>query len=74
MYESPQYFLPSFKSISLLVQEKKIETDFQDGSHLGFRIGANLAIFYLLITPMPQTKFRVNLFDGSGRIVENVKG
>ena len=40
-------FLPSFKSVGLLVQEKKQKVDFQDGGHLGFQIGKILAIFDL---------------------------
>ena len=47
-------FLLSFKSISLLVREKKRKIDFQDGghgSHLDFPIGMVLAIFDLQITP-----------------------
>ena len=41
-YKSPRCFLPSFKSIGILVQEKKRKIDFQDGPdgrHLGFLIG-----------------------------------
>ena len=44
-----------FKSIGLLVQEKKRKIDFQDGrhcGHLGFLIGRILAIFDLQVTPM----------------------
>ena len=32
-----------------------------------------LAILDLLVNSMSQTKFRVNLFDGSGGVVKNVK-
>ena len=74
--KSPQYFLPSFKSVGLLVREKKIKKDVQDGGHsghLGFWIGTNLAVFDLLVTQMHQTKFQVNLFNCSGGGVENVK-
>ena len=42
-------------------EEAKI--DFQDGGHdghLGFRNGTVLAIFYLQVTLMLPTKFRVN--------------
>ena len=38
----------SFRSICLLFKEKKIEIDFQDGSHLRFPIGSILAIFFYL--------------------------
>ena len=50
--------------------------DFQaggHGGHLWFRIRMILAIFDLLVTPMPHTKFRVNLFNGSEGVVENSK-
>ena len=33
--QSPRCFLPTFKSIGLLDQEKKEQIDFQDGSHCG---------------------------------------
>ena len=42
---------------------KKRKIDFQDGchgGHLGFPIGTILAIFDLLVTPMPPTKFGVD--------------
>ena len=35
IYKSPRCFLPSFKLIVLLVQEKKRKIDFQDGRHGG---------------------------------------
>ena len=41
MCKSPQYFLSSFKSFGLFVQEKKRKIDFQvgsDGDYLEFRI------------------------------------
>ena len=44
-----------FKSIGLLVQEKKFNIDFQDGGHLGFPIRTILAtadLQVLLILPM----------------------
>ena len=50
IYRSPWCFLPSLKSISLSVQEKKWKIDFQDGRHgsfLGFSIGTILANFNL---------------------------
>ena len=55
----------------LLVQEKKQKIDFQDGghgSHLGFPIGTSLAIFYLQVTPMLPTKYRVNCHRGVGGV------
>ena len=63
IYKSPRYFLPSSKSISLSVQEKKFKIDFQDGvrsSHFGFLNVTILAIFDLYVAPIPPTKFRVN--------------
>ena len=62
MYKSPQYFLPSFKSIGLLVQEKKWKIDFQfgfHGGHLGFLIGTVLAIFDLQVTLMLPTELQI---------------
>ena len=49
-----QCFLLSFKSIGLLVQEKKWKIDFQDGRH-GFLFGTILAIFDLQVTLMLPT-------------------
>ena len=49
IYKSLWCFLPSFKSVDLLVQEKKRKKDFQDGSrggHFGFQIGTMFAIFF----------------------------
>ena len=54
-------------SIGPAVQDKKRETDFQDGRsrfHLGLPIGTISAIFYLQVTPMLLTKFRVNWLRG----------
>ena len=53
-----------------LVQEKKLKIDFQDGchgGHLGFLTGMILAIFYLQVTTMLPTKFRINVRFGSGK-------
>ena len=66
----PWWFLPSFKSLGLSVQEKK-QTGFQDGCHLGFPIRTILAIFCLPVTPMLPTKFRVNQPFCSGEEVKN---
>ena len=55
IYKSPQWFLPSFKSIGLSVLEKKQKIDFQDGrhgGHLGFPIRTISAIFDLSVTPI----------------------
>ena len=53
----------NFESIALSVQEKKFKTDFQDGRHslnLGLLIATISAIFYLQVTLMLPTKFRVD--------------
>ena len=69
--KSPWYFLSSFRSIGLSVQEKKSKIDFQDGghdSHLGFLIGVILATFDLQVAQTLPTKvqlaFRFNFQDG----------
>ena len=36
---------PTFESTGISVQKKKQKIDFQDGRHLGFRIGMIIAIF-----------------------------
>ena len=68
MYKSPQYFLPSFKSVGPLVQEFKIHVGFQDGGcggRLGFLIGKILAIFYQQVALVLPTMFLVNWPFGS---------
>ena len=73
--KSPKYFLPSFKSISILVQEIYIELllkrkiDFQYGrygGHLGFTIRTILSFFNLQVAPILPIKFLVNWSFGSG--------
>ena len=44
LYSSPDY-QTSFKTVGLSVQEKKLNTDFQDGGQLGFLIETILATF-----------------------------
>ena len=47
IYRSPRYFLSSFKSMGLSVQDKKFKIDFQGGNcsgHLGYLIRMILAI------------------------------
>ena len=62
--------LPTMFGVNWLLglgEEAKI--DFQDGchgGHLGFPIGTILAIFYLKVTPMLPSKFRLNWPFGSG--------
>ena len=61
MHKSPRCFLPSFKSIGISVQEKKLKINFQDGghgSHLGFPIRIILAIFDLQVTLMLPARRR----------------
>ena len=63
IYKSPWYFLSSFKSTGLSVQEKKFEIEFQDGRRGGilrFTIWTILAIFDVQITMIFPSKFRVN--------------
>ena len=67
-------FLLSFKSIGLLVQEKKRKIDFKDGRHysyFGFQIWMILAIFEQQITPMLPTEFQVNWPIDSGEEPKN---
>ena len=72
IYKSPRCFLPSFKSIGLLVQEKqKAKNRFSKWGHLGFRIGMILAVFDLQVTPMLPTKIQVNWPFGSGEEAKN---
>ena len=52
----------NFESIALSVQEKKFNTDSQDGRYsrnLGFPVATIWAIFFIY-TPMLPTKFQVN--------------
>ena len=60
VYKSHRYFLSSYESISLSVQEKKFKINFQNGGyggHLRFLIGIMLASFDLDGTPILTTKF-----------------
>ena len=64
----------NFESIALSTQEKRFKTDFQDGRHgcnLGFPIAMIWAIFYLHVTPMLPTKFRVKWPFSSGEEEKN---
>ena len=63
------YYQTILESIGISVQEKKINTDFQDGSHgghLGFPIRTILVTFDLEVTSILPTKFHVNRSFGSG--------
>ena len=60
MYKSFRYFVSSFKSNDLPVQEKKFKTDFRNGGNLGFPVGRILADYHLQIIPILPTKFQVN--------------
>ena len=67
----PWCFLPSFKSVGLLVQKKKHKIEFQDCGHR-FTIGMVYAIFDLQVTMFP-TKFQVNWPFSSGGEMEKKK-
>ena len=71
IYKSPRCFLATLESVGLSVQEKKGKIDFQDGSHLGFRIGTILAIFNLQVTLMLPSKFGVKWPFSSGEEAKN---
>ena len=62
IYKSLRCFLPSFRSISLSIQEKKRKIDFQytcHGGHLGFPIGTVFVVFFIYnIRPDASAKFR----------------
>ena len=74
IYKSSQCFLPSFKSIGFLVQEKKQKINFQDGRQLGFLIETISALFDQQVTPSYQvTKFRVSWPFGSGEQAKKKK-
>ena len=64
LYCSPDY-QTSFKSIGLSFP-KKFNTDYQDGSHLGFRIRITLATFDLRVTLTLPMMCQVNWPFGSG--------
>ena len=51
IYKPPRCFLPSFKSIGLLDQEKNRKIDFQDGGHLGYPIGTIFFLFMIYKSP-----------------------
>ena len=68
IYKSPKYFLSSFKSIGLSIQEKH-KINFQDdshGSHLRFPFETILAIFDLQVTQMLPTKYFESMGPGGG--------
>ena len=67
----PQCLLLTFESNGISVQQNKWKIDFQDGGHLGFPIGAIIAIFDLQVTRMLPTKFRVNWLLGLGEEAKN---
>ena len=65
------YRSPDYQTIGLLVQEKKLIIDFQDGGHLGFPVRRILATFGLQVTPVFPIKFQVNCPFGSGEKIQN---
>ena len=56
LYHSPDN-QTSLESVGLLIQEKKFNIDFKDGSHLGFPIRTILATFDLQVTSILPLKF-----------------
>ena len=73
-YKSPPYFLSSYGSIGLSIQEKKFKTDFQDshhGGHIWFPLITILTSFDLQVTQRLPTKFHVYWHFGSGEEVQN---
>ena len=61
IYKSPRYFLSSFKSTGLSLQEKMFKIDFQDGNcggHIGFPIRTIYTIFDLHVTQILPTSFK----------------
>ena len=55
--EEPRYFVPSFESVSLSIEEEKRNTNFQD---LGFPIGTIFTIFDLEDASILSSKFQAN--------------
>ena len=70
LYCWPDY-QTSFESIGLSVQ-KKFNTGFQDGCHLGFLIRMILAIFDLQVNLILPNKFLVKWPSGSGEDVQKI--
>ena len=73
----PLYFLPSFDSIGLMVQEKKGYTDFQDGRH-GSYLGAMAAVLDFWRNDFsyfyPQNSLYVlPIFESAGLSVQDKK-
>ena len=55
MYKSSRYFLSSFVSVGISIQEKKFKIYFQNrghSDHLGLPIGTILATFFLQVAPV----------------------
>ena len=74
IYKSSWYFLPSFESIGLSVQEKKRKIDFQNsgnGGHLWFLIGTIFVFFYTQVTLMLPIKFKISWPFSSGEEAKN---
>ena len=67
--KSPHCFLPSFKSIGLLVQEKKCKIGFQDGSHHPNDLSYFLSTSHPI--PMLPIKFQVSWPFSSGGEAKN---
>ena len=76
MYKSHRYFLPSFKSIGLSVQQKKFQIHFWNGGgggHAEFPLGMIFAILstsyflssFELIGLLVQEKFKIDFQNGN---------
>ena len=69
-FKLPWYFLSSFQSTGLSVQQKKRKINFQDSGPLWFDRN-RLAIFDLQVAPILPTKIRANWLFGSGEEAPN---
>ena len=75
IYKFSRYFIPSFESNGLSVQEKMRKIDFQDGGpggHLILPNGPILAVFDLQFFSIIPTQFRVNWPFNSVEEAQNI--
>ena len=71
LYKSPPYFLSSFPSIGLSIQEKRFELDFQDGycgGHLVFQIRTILAT-----SDLQSPRYFLPTFKSNGILDQEMK-
>ena len=66
---SSRYLPSGFSSIQLSVLGKMSFKEFQDGRHLGYRNGTNLAILNLHVAPIPPIKYQLNPTFCSGDVL-----